>query len=99
MLILGVMFPVDYAISDSEDLESYYNDYIDSKIDQCERIAEFEHTTTSPQIQEDAQIRREQADYYSKHRQKLIRQMMKRKLGMNPTEVDHFLTVHFFDSR
>lgn len=99
MLILGVMLPADYAVSENEDLALYYNECLDKKIAQCERIAESERASSNQRFQTCAVVKREQAQFYCQHRQKLVRQMIQRRLGRNPQKVDYFLTMTFFDSR
>ena len=83
--------------ADMSQLEMYYNDQITKKIVNCKRIASMENHTNSCMVQL-IEMRSAQAEFYKKHREELVKEMVDSNLGKKPHKIDHFLITKFQDS-
>jgi ABC-type thiamine transport system substrate-binding protein len=95
--IAGLLLVASLAYADMSQLEMYYNDQITKKIVNCKRIASMENHTNSCMVQL-IEMRSAQAEFYKKHREELVKEMVDSNLGKKPHKIDHFLITKFQDS-
>jgi len=95
--IVGLLLVASLAHADMSELEMYYHDHITEKIINCERIASMENHTNSCMIQL-VEMRSAQANFYRKHREELVKEMVESEVGKEPHKVDYFLISKFQES-
>jgi ABC-type thiamine transport system substrate-binding protein len=95
--IVGLLLVASFARADMSELEMYYHDHITRKIINCETIASMENHTNSCMVQL-IEMRSAQANFYRKHRNELVKEMVGSDLGKEPHKIDYFLISKFQDS-
>jgi len=95
--IVGLLLGASLAHADMSQLELYYNDCITDKIVDCERIASMKKHENSCVVRL-VEMRSAQAQFYRKHRKKLVKEMVENDLGKKQHKIDYFLVTKFQDS-
>ena len=96
VVMVGLLLVASLAHSGMSQLEFYYNDHITKKIVNCKRIASAKNHSNPCMIRL-AEMRSAQANFYRKHREELVKEMVARNIGKEPWKIDHFLVTKFHE--
>lgn len=94
VVVVGLLLVAGFACADSNQLTTFYQDYITKKIANCERIASIDKHESS-YMANLVKMRDLQAKFYKQYRQELVREMVAIDLGTEPHKIDHFLIIRF----
>jgi hypothetical protein len=95
--IVGLPLVASLTHAGMSQLEPYYNDQITKKIVNCRRIG-LEKNHDNPSMIRLVEMRSAQAEFYRKHREELVQEMVARNIGKEPWKIDHFLVTKFHAS-
>ena len=94
IVFAGILLVAGFANADSNQLTTFYEDYLTKKIDNCERIASIDKHSSSSMVNL-VKMRALQAKFYKQYRQELVRDMVASNLGTDSHKIDHFLVTKF----
>jgi hypothetical protein len=97
IVFAGILLVAGVANADSNQLTTFYDDYLTKKIDNCERIASIDKHSSSSMVNL-VKMRALQAKFYKRYRQELVRDMVASNLGTEPHKIDYFLITKFQES-
>jgi hypothetical protein len=93
-VVLGVLCATGRLFAEESRMVAIYGDYIDKKIEQCERKAE-ELTSRWEHVKYSAALARKQVNFLETHKDLLVKEMLQEGVGANPQRANYFLIDRF----
>jgi hypothetical protein len=93
-VVLGVLCVTARLFAEESRTVAIYRDYIDKKIEQCERKA-AQMNSPWEHIKHSATLARKQVNFFVTHKDLLVKEMLQEGIGANPQRANYFLIDRF----
>jgi hypothetical protein len=95
LIAVAILLSPNLSVVWSSNLQSFYNDYVTSKITNCKRIASDFGNCRNQLMFELARTRALQAQFYEIYRADLVNTMVVNGVGKKCHRIDYFLITQF----
>ena len=93
-VVLGVLCATGRLFAEESRMVAIYGDYVDKKIEQCERKA-AQMNSPWEHIKYSAALARKQVNFFATHKDLLVKEMLQEGVGANPQRANYFLIDRF----
>ena len=94
---LGALSAICADIDKNTQLNKYYENIVNEKISKCNSKAQFKESK-SVHLQNCAAMEIKKATYLSENKEMLIKEMVKREIGVKQYKIEYFLNKKFYEN-